>query len=178
MTTQRMYKAPDGNAYPLEEATYGFSFKVYRTDCKRSIVGDPQCCLIANGIRRQKGVVEAYIGSGRDAYVIFDATPEKHHVHAVHFVVPRQAARVRDEFDKNKKAQSQILLLEAPSASRTLDARQKSDKARREEIKNGAPVKPRGKSRQSRIMRIGMVQRPRAKISKKSVEIAQPAWDE
>lgn len=171
----RTYKAQDGNEYPLEEASYDFAFKAYRTDCKKSIIGDPILCVLANGMRRQKHVIEAYVGSGGDAYLILEPTPEKPYAHAVHFTIPTTAARVRDEFDKNKKIQSQIIWLKAPTAGRTIEARSKLNKKRYEEVKNGAPVKRRGKQNASRVARIGMKHRPKAKISRKTVEFNQTA---
>jgi hypothetical protein len=97
----KFYTAPDGTRYPLSEAKYNMSFKVYRSDRRKARIGDPGQCLLALGIRRDKDVLDVYIGSGRDAYVIFKAQ-DGEPAHAVHFTIPTTTRRIIDAFDKDR----------------------------------------------------------------------------
>ena len=162
----RIYKSRDGTEYPLIEAAYNMTVKVFRADRKKSIMGDPYACLVAFGINRHPDVVESFIGSGGDAYVIFKPTDDYPNGYAVHFTIPTTAARVRDQFDKEKAAKSITVWLRKPTKARTLNGRSLSNKKRRIAVKEGAPVKKRGKSNVSRVVRLGVAHRPRAKISR------------
>jgi hypothetical protein len=170
---KRYYKTPDGQRYQLFEAPYSYTITVYKTDCRKSIIGDPTQCLIATGAMRDKAVLAAYIGSGKDAYVIFKETKLRK-AHALHFTINAKAGRVRDYFDTHKGVTTQQVVLSAPTAGRTLSHRSALGKKRREEIKAGAEVKHRGKQTQTRVMRIGQKHRPRADLDGDTVTI-QPA---
>jgi hypothetical protein len=161
----RFYTAPDGERYPLTEARYGIDFKAYRSDRRKARQGDPSGCWAALGIKRNKNVLHVYIGSGRDAYVVFKANDDES-AHAVHFTIKTSVRKLIDAFDKDKSAKTQIVRLDAPTPGRTLEARQNSGKRRREEIRNGAPIKKRGPSKNKRITRLGVEHRPRARITR------------
>lgn len=163
MSKRRYYVAGDGKKYLLVEATIPFIFYVYRSDCKSAVVGDPWNCLVARGGRRHKNVLAMYIGSGKDAYVIM-SDPRGGEPVAVHYTISASAARVRDQFDTNKKLKKQPVTLSPPTAGRTLEHRSNLGKKRREAIKNGAPVATRGKPNATRVHRIGVKHRPRAKL--------------
>jgi hypothetical protein len=141
-------------------------FKVYRSDRRKAAVGDPWGCVEALGIMHHRGVIEAYIGSGRNAYVVFKGTEEEPAT-AWHFMISVKAGKIRDAFDQNKKLDRQELLLRAPSKTQTLSARSEMNKKRNTAIKNGlhVPVK-RGAPSTTRMERIGVKPRPHALISR------------
>jgi len=160
------YELEDGTKVPLFEADYNIAFDVRRSDAKGAIIGDPKECIEAKAMCRMKGVVEAYIGSSKDAYVVFDATRSRPFVHALHFTIPADAAKVRDAFDTNKKLKTQTLTLRAATEGRTLEHRRKLGKKRAKEIKDGAIVKKRSNQiREQRITRLGVPRRPTATIT-------------
>lgn len=164
MTINLTYQLEDGERIPLYEAEYDMSFKVYRSDRSKAIIGDPRQCIEAKGVCRLPNVLDAYIGSGKDAYVIFAPNRQRKHKHAIHFVIPVSSARVRDAFEIGRNIKSQILLLKAPSNGTTLVHRRKLNARRREEIKNGSPVKKRETLSVTRIQRLGVRHRPKAHI--------------
>lgn len=165
--TRTYTSSPDGKrAWPLFEAEYDTSFDVFRADRRKSVIGDPSLCIEAHGLCRMPNVKEAFVGSGKDAYVIYRATAGRPFEHAVHFTIPAQASRVRDKFDVDKSVKTQTIKLRAPTRGRTLDHRAKLGRDRRQAIKNGAPVTRRGKQRKTRIVRLGVARRPRAKVSR------------
>lgn len=168
--SERVYTAPDGTKYPLTEAEYDMSFNVHKSDRAKAVIGDPWGCLIALGGKRHPDVLEVYIGSGGDAFVIFKGRGGKP-PRAVHFTIPAKAAKIRDSFDTKGSPPSQIVMLRAPTKARTLAARSVSNKARKEKIKTGDHVvTPRGTIAKKRIMRLGVAHRPRARISKTGVD--------
>jgi len=162
-------KDRDGNPiaeYPLYEALYAYSITVYKSDCRKAVIGDPTQCLIALGAKRDPQIQDAFIGSGKDAYVIFKKKGNKP-AHALHFTIAAQAAKVRDYFDTNKGATTQIIKLNAPTAGRTLAHRSKLNKARAARIKDGTHVpKRREGTKQTRIIRLGVAHRPSASIKR------------
>jgi len=160
----RYYTAPDGTRYPLSEARHNNSFKVYKSDRRKAKPGDPHGCWIALGIRRDRTVLDVYISSGKDAYVIYKGIDGEGPV-AVHFVIRTSMRRLIDAFDKDRTAKTMEVKLFRPPAGLTLAHRRKSNKRRAAEIKAGATKKPRGKIAQKRITRIGVGSRPRARIS-------------
>lgn len=159
----KFYKAPDGHRYPLKEAKYDMSFKIYKSDRRKAKQSDPQHCVLAKGIRRHKDVADVYVGSGLDAYVLFKAT-EEDPAHAEHFTIRTTVRKVIDKFDTDKKCESQIITLSRPTKGRTLAARSKMNAARRAEVKAGAKVAKRV-AKKSRVARLGVPHRPRAPIS-------------
>ena len=129
------------------------------------MAGDPGNCLLARGIRRDPQVQDVYIGSGKDAYVIFKAEGG-HPAQAVHFTIGTPVKRVIDGFDKDKSARTQLITLSRPAKSRTIEAQRAYTRRRREDIKNGAKVKHRGPNKGHRMTRLGVPHRPRPKISR------------
>jgi hypothetical protein len=132
------------------------------------VIGDPTQCLIAMGARRDKTVHAAFIGAGKDAYVVFKSTKLRK-AHALHFTTNAQAARVRDYFDAHKGTVTQNIELSAPTAGRTLSHRKALNKKRRAEIKNGAEVKKRGKPKAQRVH--GLKYRPRVQVENNVVTL-------
>lgn len=174
--TKRTYTAGNGKQYPLYEAPYQYPITVYKSDCPKATVGDPEGCLIARGALRDKSVEAVYIGAGKDAYVCFKATKLRP-AYALHFTINAKAGRVRDFFDTHKGVTTQQLILSTPTAGRTLDHRATLNKRRKAEIKAGAEVKKQAKARKTRVDRIGVHYRPKAKIDKGNV-VAFPAKDD
>jgi hypothetical protein len=173
---QRYYKTDDGKQVPLFEADHDMAFKVYKTDRRKSVIGDPKHCIEAKGLCRLPNVREAYIGSGKDAYVIFEKAPRRPFSHAIHFMIPIASGRVRDAFDTKRDLKSQILMLKAPASGQTRAHRSLLNKRRRDAIKNGAPVKKRAtKAAATRVQRLGIDHRPRAKITAGVVSIPAEA---
>jgi hypothetical protein len=162
----RYYEAPDGKKYRMIEAKYDMAFKVYRSDRRKAKVLDPHDCLLALGILRNRDVIDVFVGAGRDAYVVFRGE-NGGEPYAVHFVLNRPTKRVIDNFDKDRLAKTQQIILRRPSDGRTLDARNRQDKARKARIKAGTHhVKHRPTPRASRIARLGVGQRPKPRVSK------------
>jgi hypothetical protein len=161
--TQRFYVAGDGAKYVLKEAALPFSFPVYRSGCKSAVIGDPVQCIIAKSGQKHPNVYALYIGSGKDAYVIMKDGPGGK-LYAVHYRINTKAARVRDLFDTDKKLKSQMITLSVPTEGVTLAHRSVVGKRRRDEIKNGSPVTKRSTPSLNRQQRLGVKQRPRAKI--------------
>jgi len=170
MKKQREYKMADGTYVPLFEADYDTSFPVYRSDRRKAVLGDPRKCIEALGLCRMHKALEAFIGTGKDAYVVFSASANRPFKHALHFTIPAQAAKVRDTFDKRGAPKTQHLTLRAPTKGRTLEHRSFLGKRLAAKIKNGEHVvKPRGKLNTPRITRIGAPHRPHAQIRSVSV---------
>jgi isopropylmalate/homocitrate/citramalate synthase len=168
------YKLKDGTEVPLFEADYQLAFEVRRKDRVGAIVGDPKECIEARAMcNNMEGVIEAYIGAGKDAYVVFKATSSRPFIHALHFTIPADAGRVRDRFDMEKALKSQTLMLRPPSKGRTLTHRRQLANERHKAVKAGAPVKKRGTIAKTRITRIGVPLRPRAKIVKGVVSLEE-----
>jgi hypothetical protein len=161
---QLEYQLSDGSNVPLFEGEYDTAFKMFKSDKRKAVIGDPKHCIEALGLCRMPNVAEAYVGSGKDAYVVYNHTPGRNFKHAVHFTIPATSRKVRDEFEVKGSPKTQTLFLKAPSAGRTLSHRRTLDKARKVAVKNGAPVKKRGKAITKRVQRIGVAHRPRAKI--------------
>ena len=92
MTT---YKHGDINN-PLEEAQYDTAFKIYKSDCKKAVIGDPTQCIEAKGLKRLPNCEFAHIGSGGDAYVGFKDTKSPTGVTVRHFCIPAASKRIRD----------------------------------------------------------------------------------
>jgi hypothetical protein len=175
MTTQRFFVNPDtGDKYPVSEATHNSNFQVYRSDVKKSIIGDPCKCLLARGLKKDDAsIIYVFITSGNFAYVVYH--PKGKDAYCIRFKISTQASRVRDAFDARKDLKTQTVKLTRPSLGRTLEHRAASNKRRRQEIKNGAPVKARGNQvRNSRIMKIGVAHRPKAHLVKNIVHIGGP----
>jgi len=173
MTSRRYYVAGNGVKYPLYEAPYDYTIAAYKSDCKKAIVGDGAQCLIALGAMRDKRVEGAYIGSGKDAYIIFKASQGKP-AYAMHFTLNAKASRVRDFFDTHKGVTTQYIILSAVTAGRTLDHRSKLGKKRAAAIKNGEhTVKTRGRPNATRIMRLGVKHRPKAHIVNNVVSLPE-----
>jgi hypothetical protein len=170
----RFYTAPDGTRYPLKEARYNIMFTIYRSDRSKAVQGDPERCIEALGIKHDKDVLHAFVGAGRDAYVVFKATDDEPAT-AFHFVIKSQARGVLDNFDKERSVKTQDLRLHRPTKGRTLEARAKMDGDRAKRIKAGEHVpKKTFKPRKRRVDRLGVPNRPRARISKRGdVSMAQ-----
>lgn len=169
---KRVYVSSEGKEYPLYEAPYQYPVMTYKKDCRSAQVANPENCLIARGALRDKAVEAVYIGSSKDAYVCFKATKLRE-AYALHFTINAKAAAVRDYFDTHKGITTKQVILSPPTAGRTLEHRSKLNKQRREEIKAGAEKKKRNTPRSTRIDRIGVHYRPKAKIMKNNV-IAMP----
>ena len=158
------YELSDGTHVPLFEAEYDTAFKIYKSDKRKAVIGDPKACIEALGICRKPNVIEAYIGAGKDAYVVYKSTPGRNFKHAVHHTIPAQSGKVRDLFDVKGAPKTQTLFLKAPSPGRTLAHRKTLGKTRRAAIKAGATIKKRGKPKVMRVHRLGVGYRPRAKV--------------
>jgi hypothetical protein len=172
----RFYETPDSKRYPLTEARHDMAFRVYRSDRRKAKKGDPHNCLVALGIKRDRDVIDVFIGSGGDAYVIFKGRAGEED-YAVHFTISRPARKLIDMFDKDRRSATQQVILRKPTDGRTLEARSRLDKDRRRRIKAGThSVKARATPRSSRVVRLGVGSRPRPRISKSgSVSEVQPA---
>jgi hypothetical protein len=172
MARKKMYYVTgEGKRYPLHEATYDFPITIYKSDCRKAEIGNPEQCLIALGARRNKTVEGAWIGSGKDAYVAFKPVRNKA-AHVLHFTINAKAARIRDFFETHKGVTTQQITLSAVTAGRTRAHRAKLNALRAKNIKNGKHiVKPRTKPSTTRIMRLGVAHRPRATIENNVVAI-------
>jgi hypothetical protein len=170
---QLQYQSKDGPV-PLFEADHEMAFKVYKSDRRKAVVADPLNCIEAKGLCRNRGVREAHIGTGGDAFVVMKHTATRPFPHALHFIIPAASKKVRDLFETKKNITSQVLTLMAPTAGRTILNRRRLNKARREAIKKGAPIKKQAKPRVGRLQRLGMAHRPRAKIEAGMVSL-EPA---
>ena len=166
MTTQQFYTdKATGKKWPLVEAEVDYTFQVYKSDRRKAVIGDPTCCLIAEGLKHNKDVVAAHIGSGKDAVVVFKGRGRLGE-HAKHYVLLAKAERVRDIFDGKGAPKTQYITLSAPTAGRTLAARKAMNRKRQAEIKAGTrDVKRRDAPRKTRMMRLGVSARPRAVVS-------------
>jgi hypothetical protein len=163
---RRTYTARDGTVYPLKEAPIDMLFKAYRSDFRKAVIGDPWDCIESKGIKHHRGVLEAYIGSGRNAYIVMRET-EDEPATAYHYMISVRAGKLRDNFEQNKKLDTQLLLLRAPAKTQTLEARSVMNKKRYAAIKNGTHVPgKRGKPNTTRMARIGAPHRPRPDISR------------
>ena len=163
----------EGTNHPYCEAEYDMDFWVYKSDRRKAVLGDPCRCLIALGVQRNKNVRFAYIGSCHDAYVGLKDSLSPTGVKVYHFNIAAQAGRVRDAFDAKGAPATQRLTLKAPSPGRTRAHRLETNKRNAREVKEGKRVRvARGKQR-SRLTRLGVPHRPRAKIYKGEVSMPQ-----
>ena len=121
--------------------------------------------MLAKGIRRNKDVLDVWVGSGLDAYVVFKET-EDDVAHAEHFTIRTTVRKVIDKFDADRRCQSQVITLSRPTKGRTLAARSKMNSARRAQVKAGAKVKKRATPKSARVQRLGVPHRPRAPVSR------------
>lgn len=161
MKTRRYWVAPNGVEYPLIEADHDYDVTCYRSDRKTAKPHDPEHCIIALAIKRNKRVLDCWIGSGLDAYVAFKGNKP----YAKHFTVGTSARRVLDRFDIAKDAATVRVTLKAPAPSHRLAARRVLNKRRRKEIQNGAPVKHQGTPRRKvRVQRYDVGHREHAEI--------------
>jgi hypothetical protein len=171
MAKKRTFTDPaTGIVYPLFEAEVDYTCAVYKTDRRKAVIGDPAACIISLGLKHNPDVIVAHIGGGKDAFVTFKGKG-RFKAHTKHYVVLAKAAKVRDTFDTKGAPATQHITLSAPTAGRTLDARERMNKRRRAEIKNGSPVKKRATPNRPRITRIGAVNRPTAIISNGAVSM-------
>jgi hypothetical protein len=68
----RTYTDTDtGQTWPLEEADTDYSFRVYKSDRRKATIANPTACLLALGLKHDKDIAAVYIGSGKDAFVVF-----------------------------------------------------------------------------------------------------------
>lgn len=148
----------------MSNAPRNLKFEVFKTDAKKAEIGNPWGCIIALGIMREDDVVEAWVGSGKMAVVVYQDDGGKPYAH--YYTLNAHAAEVRDTFEQNLKVDSKILSLRRPTVGRTLEHLAKLNKDRARRIKAGAPVKHRDKANVTRMMRIGVPHRPRAVIEK------------
>lgn len=168
--TTRTFKH-DGINHPLVEAEFDTAFKVFKTDRKKAVIGDPTRCIEAKGLCRIPNVQFAHIGCGKDAYVGFKDQNSATGITVRHFTIPAASGRVRDAFDVKGSPPTQVLMLKAPSNGRTLSHRAKLNKQHRDKVKAGGTVKSRGPQKKKRIVRLGVAPRPRAKIVKGEVSL-------
>ena len=164
----RTYTDTDtGQTWPLEEADTDYSFRVYKSDRRKATIANPTACILALGLKHDPDVAAAFIGSGKDAFVVFKGKGRRPPL-ARHYVILAAAARVRDTFDKKGAPRTQWITLSAPTAGRTLDARATLNKRRAAAIKAGAPVRKRATPSKPRITRLGIPSRPRPTVRKGS----------
>lgn len=135
---KRQYVDPEGISYPLFEATTPLDFRWRKADLKRSVRQHPYVCPAAWGVRHLPNVKRAFIGHGKDAYVVFAKGPRSRKTHALHYTIPAQTRRVIALFDKGEEPEDQELTLMPPTAGRTLAHRSKLNKRRRKAIAAGA----------------------------------------
>ena len=154
-----------GRTWPLEEADTDYSFRVYKAHRRKAVIGDPTSCLIAMGLQRDEDIAAAFIGSGKDAFVVFKGKVVAHRCPPLrHPGCRREGARhLRPE----GLSRTQWLTLSAPTPGRTLEARRKLDKRRREEIKDGTrTVTHRDTPNKKRVTRLGVANRPKPIVSR------------
>ena len=173
MAKQTYTDANTGVVYPMFEAVYDYNVEVYKSDSKKAVPGDPHKCVIAMALMRDKHVIDACIGSGKDGYVIFKADGMHPVDYAMHFTLPANTRRTLDEFDVSKKAKTTIIKLRAPTPGRTHAARAKLNKNRRIAVKAGAAVKKRANAKRPRITRLGVPNRPSPTIKNGAVSFPQ-----
>ena len=165
MPTRTYTDAETGQTWPLIEADTDYRFRAYKSDRRKAKRGDPTACILAMGLKHDKDVAAAFIGSSKDAFVVFKGKGRRPPV-ARHYVILAAAARVRDTFDQKGAPPTQWITLSAPTPGRTLDARAALNKRRAAAVKNGAPVKHRATPNKPRITRLGIPSRPRPTVKK------------
>ena len=151
------YVDPDGNQFPVAEATVDLPLVVTPQDFKEGKPFSPGWCSVALPVRREAGVTDVYIGSGKDCYVMKGGT-------AIHHTVPAATRNLVDLVDAGHPPETaQPIVLRAPTQGRTLKHRSKLNARRHKQIKAGARVKRR-LTRRSRQQRLGVSHRPRANV--------------
>lgn len=165
------YTLKDGTIVPLFEGDYDMSFKVWKSDRAKSVIGHPRECIEAKGLCKLPGVTEAFVGSGKVAYVVFEKSRTRDFKHALRFIIPMSSQKVRDTFDQRGAPKSQILVLRAPSNGQTMAHRRELNKARAKAVKEGrAQRKPRAEpAKNTRFHRLGVHHRPRAQVQSGTV---------
>lgn len=112
----KFYIGEDEVKYPLYEARFSTAFVCYRSDAKKAIIGHPKHCVEAKSLCRDRKVIEAYIGSGRIAIVVYKGNPDDEDTryqvdHAIRYEIRAKSAKVRDAFDMNQELKTQTLML-------------------------------------------------------------------
>ncbi len=141
------------NKAPILEAMYNMDVKIFKSDRKNAVPSDPHSCIIAIGMMRLPNVIDAFVGQGKDAYLILLINGK---VFAWHFVISTSARKVLDDFDTKGSAKTQTVTLRVPTKALKLAYRRKSNAKRRLEIKlgTGKPVTPRKPRRAARMDRL------------------------
>lgn len=147
------YLLEDGRKAIILEATYPMDVPIYKSDRGKAIWSDGRKCIIALGCLRLPQVVEAFVGQGKDAYLVLETNRK---LVAWHFVINYSARKVLDNFDLDGSAKTQTVRLCVPTKGLKLAYRRKSNARRRAEIKaqTGNPVTPRGPRRVARMERL------------------------
>jgi hypothetical protein len=142
-----------GDKAQILEATYQMDVPIYKSDLKKAIWSDPRHCIIAIGMKRLPRVIEAFVGQGKDAYLILEIGGK---LVAWHFVIGASARKVLDAFDIKGSAKTQHVTLRVPTKALKLAYRRKSNARRQAEIraKTGKPVVSRGPRKAARMERL------------------------
>jgi hypothetical protein len=168
---ERVLEAIDGNTYRVIQAKHDYAVRCYRSDRSRAIPGDLRKCLIALGAKRNRLVVDCLIGAGRNAYVLFEATEESEREWH-HFNTSATSRKVADEFDKDKKTQTIIVMLKRPSKGTAKNAASSRHAKQYQERKTTGkqPNKTIGATKKTRMKRLGVPHRPMPRIKTRKLE--------
>jgi|SRR5215475_3722312 len=155
MKRRKFFILKDGRRAQVLEATYPMDVKIYKSDRRKAIWSDPYQCIISLGMLRLPKVIEAFVGQGKDAYLVLEVNGK---LVAWHFYIGASARRILDAFDAKGSPKTQTVTLRVPPKSVKLAYRRKSNARRRAEIKSGIgkPVvkrlQPRRSARMERLV--------------------------
>jgi hypothetical protein len=167
---ERVLKAIDGNFYRVVQAKHDYAVRCYRTDRSRAIQGDPRKCLLALGAKRNRLVIDCLIGTGRDMYILFEATEESDR-EWLHFIASTSSRGVADGFDKDRKASTIIVMLRRPTKSTAKKSASKrhANQYQKRKATGKQPDKTIGAKRITRVKRLGVPHRPMPRIETRTV---------
>src|SRR5262245_24869641 len=161
---RRFFVLKDGRKAQVLEATYPMDVKIYKSDRRKAIWSDPYKCIISLGMKRLPSVIEAFVGQGKDAYLVIENGGK---LVAWHFFIGASARSILDNFDGKGSPKTQTVTLRVPPRSLKLAYRRKSNARRRAEVRSGTgkPVTNRVR-RAARMERLvhNVIQRERPKI--------------
>lgn len=119
--TERWYMSPtNSEKYRLIEAEQDRLIYTTRADYENGVIGDSMHCLEAKAANRQPGVIESFIGAGRDSVIVEKRGDE---LVAVHYTNSASSARIRDAFDQSQKLDSYLIILKKVAPSEGFEAR-------------------------------------------------------
>ena len=126
--SRSIWRAPNGQDYPLEDAKNGILATITEADISCAVGGNPCECAIAQSFKRAAASPEVLIGRSI-AYVVVRQDGEEK---ALRFRVPPATRRAIDHFDTHGDMPAETLKLETVHDGDRLESKRAADKRMRQ----------------------------------------------